>query len=293
MVIVKLMGGLGNQLFQYAAGRRLAFVHETRLKLDASALDNGAYRTIRQYGMGPFNVQQALATEKDIATLTRHDSGLFRSFLYKVAGKNVHPPASYIKEAHYHFDPAILELPDNVYLDGYWQSELYFSDIADVLRDELIVVEPPSGRNAELAHEILSSQAVSLHVRRGDYVSDPVTSQLHGTCDLGYYKRAVAYIEKYISNPVFFLFSDDPAWVRENLRLPYPMHVIDHNGENRAHEDLRLMSMCRHHIIANSSFSWWGAWLNPSPEKIVVAPRKWFHNDIITTDLIPNGWVRI
>lgn len=292
MVIVKLIGGLGNQLFQYAAGRRLAFVRRAELKLDVTGLDDPGYRTVRHYELAPFECLQALASRKEVAKYLGTSSGILSRLAHRLGRKDVQLPKSYIKEAHYHFDQRILELTDDVYLDGYWQSERYFADITETIRKEVTVKGPPGGQNAELVREIVGCQAVSLHVRRGDYITDPITSQVHGICGLDYYAQAVVHIAGKVSQPVFFAFSDDPAWVREHLSLPYPLHILDHNDAARCYEDLRLMSLCRHHIIANSSFSWWGAWLNPRPDKIVVAPKRWFSNyDADTRDLFPEGWV--
>jgi Glycosyl transferase family 11 len=294
MVVVKLIGGLGNQLFQYAAGRRLALVHGAELKLDVTGLGNSEFRTVRHYELAPFNILQTFASPKDISKYTQPNSGILTRLFHRFTRKSMKLPESYIKEAHYHFDPRILDLPDDVYLDGYWQSERYFSDAAETIRKEVTVKAPLNGRNAELARQIEKCQAVSLHVRRGDYVTEPITNQVHGICGLDYYSRAVAYISSRLKDPVFFVFSDDPAWVREHLALPYSLHFVDHNGAAHGFEDLRLMSLCRHHIVANSSFSWWGAWLNPCPDKIVVAPKRWFnHYDADTRDLCPEGWVRL
>lgn len=294
MVIVKLIGGLGNQLFQYAAGRRLAHVRGRELKLDMSGLDNPDYRAVRRYELAPFNVIQTFASEEEISRLTQPPPGLLSRFFLRVTRKIECPCMSYVKERHYHFDPRILDLPDGVYLDGYWQSERYFADAAELIRKEVKVNAPLTGCNAELAREIGDHQAVSLHVRRGDYITDPITHRAHGVCDLQYYARAVAYIATRVDAPMFFVFSDDPEWVRENLKLSYPLRVVDHNGPEHGHEDMRLMSLCQHHIIANSSFSWWGAWLNPRPDKIVVAPERWFNNHSADTrDLYPAGWVRL
>jgi hypothetical protein len=294
MVITKLIGGLGNQLFQYAAGRRLAQVRGTELKLDISGFSNPNYRTKRHYELAPFNVTQAFASEEDIAKLARPNSDLLSRLFHRITRKGEPFPESYIKELHFHFDPRILDLPDGVYLDGYWQSERYFADTTELIRKEVSFREPPSGRNAELAREIAECQAVSLHVRRGDYVTNEITHRTHGTCGLDYYDNALSYIAKRVKQPAFFIFSDDPLWVRENIKLNHPVRIVDHNDSGHCCDDLRLMSLCRHHIIANSSFSWWGAWLNPLPNKIVVAPERWFNNyDADTQDLCPAGWVRL
>lgn len=294
VVVTRLFGGLGNQLFQYAAGRRLAQVHGAELKLDVTELGNPDYRQVRHYELAPFNVKQSFATEKSIKRLTRTRSGLLPRLFHRIAGEGKKRPSSYIKESHYHFEPRILNLSDGVYLDGYWQSERYFADITDLIRKELTFKAPPIGHNATLAREIADCQAVSLHVRRGDYVTNEVAHRTHGICDLDYYAEAVAHIACRLDMPVFFVFSDDPTWTRVHLKLTYPMHIVDHNGPARGYEDMRLMSLCRHHIIANSTFSWWGAWLNPSQDKIVIAPQRWFlDSKYDAQDLIPKSWCRI
>lgn len=294
VVVTRLLGGLGNQLFQYAAGRRLAQVRGVELKLDISALGNPNSGTPRNYELSPFTVQPMIATEEEVAALVRPRRRLLSGLLpgrFRLPGL---PPPSHVKEAHFHFDPAILDLPDGVYLDGYWQSERYFADAADVIRADLTITAPAEGRNWELLEQIRSCNAVSVHVRRGDYVSDKHTADYHGTCNLDYYHRAIQYVADAIANPVLFVFSDDPDWVRANLKAPYPITIVDHNGPERCAEDLRLMSACRHHVLANSSFSWWGAWLDPRPEKIIVAPQQWFRcTDLCTVDLVPAGWSRL
>ena len=294
MIIIRLTGGLGNQLFQYAAGRRLAQVHGVELKLDITGFSNPNYRTKRHYELAPFNVVQAFATEDEISKLIQPQPRLLTRLFQRISRNGERLPKSHVNEQHFHFDSRILELPDGVYMDGYWQSERYFADTAELIRKEVTFREPPSGRNAELGREITDCQAVSMHVRRGDYVHDEMTHVVHGTCGLDYYARAVDYIASRINIPVFFVFSDDPAWVREHLKLSYPMQIIDYNGPERGYEDMRLMSLCSHHIIANSSFSWWGAWLNPRQDKIVIAPKRWFNNsDADTSDLCPDSWVRL
>jgi hypothetical protein len=289
MIITKLNGGLGNQLFQYAAGRRLAHARGVDLKLDISGLGNLNYWSMRHYELAPFDVVQTFATDEEITKLLRPYSGLVPRLFRRIMQKNEQLPMSYINEQHYHFDPRILDLPDGVYLDGYWQSEKYFADIVELIREEVSVKDPLAGRNAELCQEIADCQAVSMHVRRGDYVNNEITHRVHGVCGLDYYARAVEYIVSRINRPVFLIFSDDPAWVRENIRLDQPVRIVDHNDPEHGYEDMRLMSLCRHHIIANSSFSWWGAWLNSRLDKIVVAPQRWFNEyDADTRDLYPD-----
>ena len=138
---------------------------------------------------------------------------------------------------------------------------------------------------------ISQTNSVSLHIRRGDYVSNQKTNQTHGTCDLDYYQRCITEIEKEVENPYFFVFSDEIEWVKENLKINHPAEYVDQNTGDKSYEDMRLMSQCKHNVIANSSFSWWGAWLNSYPDKIVFAPKRWFASDKHNTkDLIPEGW---
>jgi hypothetical protein len=289
---VKLKGGLGNQLFQYAAGRRLACLHDVPLKLDLSWFGGDlAGATPRSYALGPFCIHAEPATDQEVARLTESQSGRVRRFI------NLMNPCYrkiLIRGQIFHFDPSILRLPDNILLDGHWQSERYFSDIDSVIRSDFAMNVEPNGRNREALSVISGCNSVSVHFRRGDYVTDSRTAACHGTCADYYYIKAAELAAMRVDRPHFFVFSDDPVWVQEHFKISYPMTLVDHNGPDQAHEDLRLMSHCRHHIIANSSFSWWGAWLNPRPDKIVVAPLRWFNDKTIdTSDLMPVSWLRI
>jgi len=291
VIIVKLKGGLGNQLFQYAAGFRLASMRNAELKLDLSEFENPRHRTPRSYELGVFEISAERALAEDVASLSRSAKRAIQRWIAKYLRYSTEAGGT---ERHFHFDPKILSLGDDVILDGYWQSERYFADVAEAVRREFSFKQPAAGRNAEVIAEIAECNAVSLHVRRGDYVADPAAMAMHGLCSPDYYERAVEHVAERIADPVFFLFSDDPDWVRENLKLCASVRLVDHNGSDAGSEDLRLMSRCSHHIIANSTFSWWGAWLDPHPEKIVVAPKRWFADDSIdTSDLLPANWVKL
>lgn len=291
MIIVRIMGGLGNQMFQYAAGRRLAAAHNTVLKLDIS--DFKEYN-LHDYGLSVFSIKELFATPEEIELLKEPESGSFKRNLKKILRRPNKLGITHIRESQYHFDPEILTMPDSVYLDGYWQSEKYFSDISEIIRNEFAVTLPQTDKNMELAQQITSCESVSLHVRRGDYVTDEKTNTIHGTCDLGYYARCIKRLAQTVHHPCFFIFSDDPDWAEENLRISHPVTFIGHNGPKKNYEDLRLMSQCRHHIIANSSFSWWGAWLNRYPDKLVLSPSRWFKEEKFDTkDLIPSTWQRL
>jgi hypothetical protein len=162
--------------------------------------------------------------------------------------------------------------------------------VASTIRTDFAFRQPLTGLNVEIAQEIAVVNSVSLHIRRGDYASNPKTLSTHGTCSLAYYKEAIRKIIERVESPHLFVFSDDIDWARDNLNIDLPIRYVDHNRDSESFNDMRLMSLCRHHIIANSSFSWWGAWLNPHEDKIVVAPNNWFANSNNTKDLLPTGW---
>lgn len=290
MVVVKLMGGLGNQMFQYACGRRIALANSVQLKLDTSDVTG---KSGRAYGLCHLNISAEIASGAEIGHFRKSD--LIRKTLYRAhLIRTPYREHNVVRERFFHFDERIPSLSDDTYLEGYWQSERYFSDIKDVIRREFTFKRKPDSRNERLAQEILHTNAVSLHVRRGDYVFDPTINKVHGTCSTEYYHRAVKLIAGNVPRPHFFVFSDDQEWVGSKLRLDYQVTYVTHNSGDKSFEDLRLMSLCKHHIIANSSFSWWGAWLSNNPTKQVIAPAKWLnvteHN---SDDIIPKSWQKL
>ena len=293
MIIVRLIGGLANQMFPYAAARRLAHVLDTELKLDISGFS--VYEGMegveyRHYALSHFNIIESLATPAEIEHLSLRAPG----FIDRLFRKRPRRPSTYIKEKQYHFDPRILDLKGDIYLAGNWVSPKYFDDIAEIIRHDFSFKKEAEGKNAELLEMIKQVESVSIHVRRGDYASNQRVNELHGTCELDYYQRSMEIIQSKVKNPVFFVFSDDIEWARNNLMIKKPVQFIDHNGPLNGHEDIRLMSHCKHNIIANSGFSWWSAWLNANPGKIVLAPDKWFNNPKINTStLVPTTWQRI
>jgi hypothetical protein len=294
MILVRFQGGLGNQLFQYAAARRLAVYHHTRLKLDVSW-----FRTIppgmtpRTYDLGHFNIQQSFATPGDIAAFRPQTAHKIRQFFLRAVSTLDLRRWVVFKETQLGvYNPNILKTPKSVYLVGYWQSERYFKDIEPLLRREFTFKTAQDAKNTQTASLIQSVQAVSVHIRRGDYVADPRTHEYHGLVPLEYYHVAADKIAHAVTDPRFFVFSDEPEWAQEHLKLNYPITFMMHNGQGKHYEDLRLMSLCKHHIIANSSFSWWGAWLSINPDKLVFAPTRWF-NQLDTQDLIPETWHKI
>ncbi len=289
MITVKIIGGLGNQLFQYATARRLAYVHKTMLKLDTTAF---ASYSLHEYVLNHLRIHAEIISKKELRKVRGFCAFPLVSFIFRKM--NLSRCGALVRERSLRFDPSVLELSDNVYLDGYWQSEKYFQDIREILLKELVVADALSGQNEAMAKTISASNAISIHVRRGDYVNNSQTNKIHGVLSLEYYRAAIKFFEDKYDDAHFFIFSDDPAWVGEHLQLLRPHTFVEHNGAKKNYEDMRLMSMCKHNIIANSSFSWWGAWLNQNPNKIVVAPKKWFGAPKMhEKNLCPRDWVRI
>ncbi len=269
MIIVKLIGGLGNQLFQYAAARHLAEIHSTNLKIDVSEFES--YK-LHKYSLQHFNIVEEFATIDDLNKM-------------KV-----------VKESHFHFDSKFKAIDNNVLLKGYWQSEKYFKDIAHIIRDEVAVKNELESKNKRIAEQVVNSNSVSLHIRRSDYIPGSYNDQIIDCLSLEYYKKAISQLSKSERDLRLFVFSDDHKWVIDNIKFNEPIVYVNHNSADTNYEDLRLMSLCNHNVIANSSFSWWGAWLNKNPNKNVYAPSEWFNSNvrnIDSKDIVPESWVKI
>ncbi len=292
MIIVRLRGGLGNQMFQYSLGRRLALECGTPLKLDTSE-----YKTAssREYELNQFNIAGELASREEIEHVTGSDRPLLERMLDRLrTGRRPYYERRVVEEKVVGFDPKIMKVRPEAYLDGYWQSEKYFSSIGDTLRKDLTLRQGLSKEGESIARQMSDSQSVSIHVRRGDYVTNPVYQRIHGLCPLSYYAEAIGRFEGLLDDPRFFVFSDDLPWARENLGLHHAATFVNRKGTAKDCEDLILMSYCRNHIVANSSFSWWGAWLSASKGGLTLAPSVWFKDEKVTPmDLIPESWQRI
>jgi hypothetical protein len=295
MIITKLTGGLGNQMFQYAMGRSLAEKNQTEFKMDITGYKNQKGITPRKYALQIFNVQESFIDDINIDFLVK----FFRSYkIGKILLKlyNFLPIKSryYIVEPHYHFFSQIFNVSKECYLDGYWQSEKYFKDIENIVRKEFTLKKELQVRlNADLLKIIEMTDSVSVHIRRSDYITNKAANQTHGVCSVEYYDRAIEKIVKGFSNPHFFIFSDDIDWVKNNLKFNYPVTYVS-DGNYKDYEELIIMSYCKHNIIANSSFSWWGAWLNKNKEKRVVAPVNWFVDKSYNAkDLILENWIKL
>jgi hypothetical protein len=288
MIITKLIGGIGNQMFQYAIARSIAYTNQTDFKMDITGFET---YTLREYELGHFNIIEHFAKNEEIQRYKEK-----KSFCTAFFGKlfpNLQDYRYYKEKRTFHYDPGVFKLKGNVYLDGYWQTEKYFKSVGDIIKNDFTVKTEPDEKNRALLDNIKNCNAVAVHIRRGDYVLDPQISSRRGTCSLNYYRKSVDIIAKRISDPHFFVFSDDPKWTKENIKIDFPTTYITHNEPNKGYEDLRLMRHCNHFIIANSSFSWWGAWLSRNSDKMVLAPKRWKKDGTDTKDLIPGGWLRI
>jgi hypothetical protein len=292
MIISQIIGGLGNQMFQYAAGRALSLKNDTTLTLDISGFEN--------YGLHQgFELQRVftqtceIASEADIRRVLGWQSPLIIRRIISQKLFTSFCNQRFIVEPHFQYWHEVSHVPIDCYLSGYWQSERYFFDVASQIRTDFTFKSPLEGLNVDLSEQIHRVNAVSLHVRRGDYANNPKTTATHGLCSIDYYLSAIRHVAERVKTPFFFIFSDDIHWVKNNLKINYPCQYVGHNYGAESYNDMRLMSLCKHHIIANSSFSWWGAWLNSSAEKIVVSPKRWFAIEKDTFDLIPQNWVKM
>jgi hypothetical protein len=274
MIIVKLSGGLGNQMFEYAFAKSLSMKMNTNLKIDLSFLLNR--------NMGPNFVYRDY--ELDLLSV-KPDFDL----------SNINEKIYLVNEPHFHFSEQMYDLNiNNIYLDGYWQSYKYFENYEDIIRNEFEfknkIKNSSDIKLIDKLNEIESCNSVMINIRRTDYL----TNNFHGVMTIEYITNAVKIMNERIDKPKFFVFSDDIEWCVDNLKIEN-IEIVDHSFMgHRFGYYLQLMINCRHFIIPNSTFAWWAAWLNNHKQKIVIAPKKWFTDDtIITDDLIPATWMRI
>jgi hypothetical protein len=289
MIITRLNGGLGNQMFQYAAGRSLALRHKTNLKIDLSWFEHQyPGDTPRSYELDCFSTAMEFSKPKEIPSFS---TGLAS----RIKKKLLPPEVGFVLgERGHEFNKVFDEAPDNCLLVGFWQSDKYFHNVSAQIRQDFSFVPILDKFNLATAKLIRSCEAVSVHVRRGDYANNQAAKEYHGLAPVNYYRQAIAIIRDSLKNPHFFVFSDDLEWCRKNLQFLDQATFIGHNSGKQSYRDIQLMSLCRHHIVANSSFSWWGAWLNPSLDKIVIAPRVWFKDPgTEDRDVIPDSWTKL
>lgn len=284
MIISHINGGLGNQLFQYAAGRALAEHHKVLFKIDKSYYDRVSHR---KFEMDKFNLDLTYATQEEITKATNKN-------IFKKAVSKLQPPHKKIifTEPHYNYYDKFFQAPANTFLIGLWQSEKYFNSIADLVRKEFTLTINIADSVRERAAHIQQEQSVSVHIRRGDY-ENPKVQQHLGLQPHAYYKKALQLLQEKVGEVKAYFFSDDIDFVKKNFDLNIP-HEFVSSSETNHYEDFYLMQHCQHNIIANSTFSWWCAWLNANENKVVIAPKKWFVDEANSApDLIPAKWIKL
>jgi hypothetical protein len=293
MIIVNLKGGLGNQMFQYAMGRKLSLANKVDLKLDKTGYDRGHFRS---YGLGIFNIKENFASEEEIRKI-KYPYGLlskaWRGFVAKI-----------LRQHHTSWEPNSIKKIEkkisqnkDVYLDGYWQSYKYFENIKDILSKDFSLKIPLEETHPELLSKIASTNSVAVSFRRTDYLL-PQNLKTIGICSAKYYNQAVELMAAKIDDPIFFVISDDLDWVKDSINFKNcpVVYVSEMRKDNSINyfQEMMIMSKCKHGIIANSSFSWLPTWLNPNKEKIIIAPDIWFtNNSIKTDDIIPPAWIKL
>lgn len=283
MIVTSIHGGLGNQMFQYAAGRRAAILSGVPLGIDLTLMKK--YKK-RSYGLNQFMLSpevdvidgELFSKGRGLKRVWRKLTGTYRDRVEKTIA----------------FDPEVLDIRPPARLVGYWQSEKYFQDVADTIRVEFGLSAAMSVKRRAVYEDIVSCDSISVHVRRGDYVSVQKYANIFGTCSIEWYGRAVSIAAEGMTKPVFFVFSDDMRWAKNNLSLPGRVVWVEPVADGRDAEELHLMAACRAHVTANSSFSWWGAWLDPREDSRIVAPSRWFLSEKLDArDIVPERWVRL
>lgn len=293
MIIIHINGGLGNQMFQYAFGRAISIKNNYDLYLDISSLSNEKNQNNREYGLSFFNIKAKIA-DKTVLTNIIDEKRIYKKY-YKWISTYIRGfrPIKKKFELSFEYSEKNIEHADNVYYIGYWQSEKYFSDISRIIKEDFQIINPPSKKNDLILKKILAINSVSIHIRHGDYLHNITTNKFHGICSINYYLKSMKFIEENTIVDEYFVFTDDPIWAKNNLFSEKKITVIDWNFYE-PHEDLRLMSSCKHHIMANSTFSWWGSYLGEHNKQIVIAPEPWFDNKAIQSkDIYLQKWIQI
>jgi len=303
MIITRLTGGLGNQMFQYAAGLSLAHTCRTVLKLDVAWFGEAGTKAHERYALNGFNLDAHFATTEETNQL--HGIPLTRVEHWSVAlaerlhfyqyARRLRQRGQVFYDAVSGFNPVFFAQSDGTYLHGNWQSEKFFTPVADQLRAHFSLRYPASPELAALATRIRSSASACLHFRRGDYVNDPRYAREIGALGLAYYEEAVRRLRAQHPDTKLYIFSDDIAAISREFTPAGPHEFVDEPAGTAPHQILHLMSLCDHAIIANSTFSWWAAWLGGKPSQLVFAPARWFadNSPYNATDLVPDRWIRI
>ncbi|MEM1157460.1 MAG: alpha-1,2-fucosyltransferase [Verrucomicrobiota bacterium] len=304
MIITRLTGGLGNQMFQYAAGLALAEQHRTVLKLDVSWFkDDPAYEAHNRYALSCLNVTEQFATQAEIEALSSKpftkieifSARLAKMFHFYRYAEQFKKYGNLFYDQNYKYDSEFTSQPDFTYLHGDWQSEKYFSGVSELLKLHFSFRYPAPPPVLEMEKKISkSSESAFIHFRRGDYLANPKFKQDLGILTLDYYHCAVVELLKRFPNIHFYIFSDDIDAIEREFQPEAPHTFVRATKPWHSYDKVRLMSKCRHGIIANSTFSWWSAWLMQNPQKIIIAPRMWRKSDSYDcSDAIPKSWLRL
>lgn len=286
LIILELKGGLGNQLYQYASALSLAKKNRSSILMDKtylSSVDKGVIK--RGFELNKFNLGN------DVKLYNLKNYYISKNILIVISYKIIKRFIPRFKEKKLDFDYEFFKINSTTVLDGYFQSYKYFDDIKELLVLEFKNKEILNTENIKMLSLIRNSNSVCMHIRRGDYVTLKEANEFHGLCNLSYYSSAMKIIDEKVDKPIYFLFSDDVEWCRNNFSNNNIVFV-DINSTDEANLELNLMKNCKYFIIANSSFSWWAAWLSEHKNKIVLAPKRWFASaDISEEDRFPKDWI--
>jgi hypothetical protein len=292
MIVAKIYGGLGNQMFQYAFSKSLAIQNKTDLYLDLSWYSLDKSSTHRKFQLDVFNTEFKIANSKIISDSKPLLLSLLNAILVRLKLGRLQT-SNYFVEDKFCYNSSVDKIGNVCYVNGYWQSHKYFHEIKEVIQSDFKLKKIFLNElNASYLENIINNNSVGIHIRRSDYTLNNNKS-IHGTLSIDYYMEAIRIMESKLNSPIFFIFSDDIGWARNKFKNLSNCKFVSSSHD---YLDLFLISQCKHNIIANSSFSWWGAWLNSNPEKIIIAPKKWFSCENLnkqTNDLIPETWVRL
>lgn len=297
MIVVKLMGGLGNQMFQYAFGKFLSVKHNTDLQLDLSYLLDRTPRenfVFRDYDLDIFPIKSQFMSESKLNNLlvNRQKDNIVNR-LKGVFNKHL----EYVFESQFEFNNKYLDIANHSYLEGYWQSPKYFESISEIIRKDFLLNPDLTDKQVDMYKNIINSNSVCVNFRRADFVTIKTAIETHGVIPQIYYEKALDLLKKKNKDLHVYVFSDEIDWCKKHVKFDYPTTFVDHELSGfKFSVYLFLMSKCKHYVIPNSTFAWWAAWMNNNPDKIVIAPKQWFATEEMnkqTIDLIPESWIRL
>lgn len=291
MIVVKLMGGLGNQMFQYAFAKSLSLRKKESFLLDTNDFN---YDQLRDFELAVFDLNAKVASNEIVVASKTKKLTFFSKLINKLTSFSLNPKSTIYIEESLDYYPEVVFAKAN-YFEGYWQTENYFIQFEKEIRKDFNMKIEANDYYSSILQLASDTESVSVHFRRGDFVNNTQTNEFHGLCDIDYYKNAMSYFKNKLGKVTFFMISDDIEWVKHQFKFENDIIFVE-NFKGKDYEDMRLMSQCKHNIIANSSFSWWGAWLNNNADKIVISPKRWFNNEEKqqqTKDLIPENWIKL